>query len=373
MSPELEQLAATLRQGAGLCPEALVIELPGCRLRIRSNSAELIDRLGKYFDFVRCEAQAADIEVLAIDSPVLDTGLAFTDWSREPGKTGRKDAYHDLPDGRLVHKVRTGMLFLQSETLRIAAGPCRRHDNQVINFINSQYMNRLQQRGWLICHAAALCAGERGMAIAGFSGGGKSTLMLHMLEHEATAFLSNDRVFIRRADDRLRMRGIAKLPRINPGTLLNNPRLHLLATNQQLQDWGAMASDELWHLEEKFDVPVARAYGEDRIRLDGPLTSLVILNWRRDSSTAPRLQRIDLHERAELLAAVMKSPGPFYQYADGRLYRDGTPFDEAAYRQALAGVAAYEVTGRIDFDAIAQQCCRELLSGGTTHDSRENT
>ena len=52
--------------------------------------------------------------------------------------------------------------------------------------------------------------------------------------------------------------GVAKIPRINPGTLLNNPRLHLLATNQQLQDWGAMASDELWHLEEKFDAVVLK-------------------------------------------------------------------------------------------------------------------
>jgi HprK-related kinase B len=273
----------------------------------------------------------------------------------------------------VVHKVRTGMLFLQSESLRIAAGPCRRHDNQVINFINSQYMNRLQQRDWLICHAAALCAGERGMAIAGFSGGGKSTLMLHILEREGTAFLSNDRVFIRRDDDTLRMRGIAKLPRINPGTLLNNPRLHVLGTPRQLRDWGALASEELWHLEEKYDVPVSRVYGEDRIRLDGPLTSLVILNWHHDSPGAPGLQRIDLADRRELLAAVMKSPGPFYQYADGRLYRDGTPFDETAYRRALQGVPVYEVTGRIDFDAIAEQCCRELLSRGTTHDSRGST
>ena len=244
----------------------------------------------------------------AIDSPVLDTGLAFTDWSREPGKTGRKDAYHDLPDGRLVHKVRTGMLFLQSETLRIAAGPCRRHDNQVINFINSQYMNWLQQHDWLICHAAALCAGERGLAIAGFSGGGKSTLMLHILERDRTAFLSNDRVFIRRGGEGLQMRGIAKLPRINPGTLLNNSKLHVLASQQQLDGWSAMATDELWHLEEKYDVPIRRVYGEERIRLAGSLTSLVILNWRRDSDAAPSLERIDLSERTDLLAAGKLAP-----------------------------------------------------------------
>ena len=168
MSPDLKSLAATLQQGAELCPDRLVLGLDGCRLRIRSNSPELIRQLGDYFEFVCIDAADADIEVIAIDSAVLDTGIDFTDWSREPGKTGRKDAYFDLPGARLVHKVRTGMLFLQSEELRIAAGPCRQYDNQVINFINSQYMNWLQQRDWLICHAAALSAGERGLAIAGF-------------------------------------------------------------------------------------------------------------------------------------------------------------------------------------------------------------
>lgn len=361
MSPDLKSLSATLQQGAELCPEQLVLGLDGCRLRIRSNSPELIRQLGDYFEFVCSDAADADIEVIAIDTAVLDTGIEFTDWSREPGKTGRKDAYFDLPGARLVHKVRTGMLFLQSEELRIAAGPCRQYDNQVINFINSQYMNWLQQHDWLICHAAALTSGSRGLAIAGFSGGGKSTLMLHILKRDRTAFLSNDRVFIRRTDGSLQMRGIAKLPRINPGTLLNNPRLHMLATPQKLQHWDSMAADELWHLEEKYDVPIRRVYGEERIRLAGPLTSLVILNWQRDSDALPSLDCIDLSERTDLLAAVMKSPGPFYQFADGRFFSDGTPFDEAAYLRVLTGTPVYEVTGGIDFEAVADQCHRELL------------
>ena len=363
MTPDLQALAAILQQGEALCPQQLALAPGDCLLRIRSNSPELIRQLGDYFDFVRSDDGVADIEVIAIDSAVLDTGIDFTDWSREPGKTGRKDACYDLPGGRLVHKVRTGMLFLQSESLRIAAGPCRQYDNQVINFINSQYMNWLQQLDWLICHAAALCSGSRGLVIAGFSGGGKSTLMLHMLERDRTAFLSNDRVFIRRMDGALQMRGIAKLPRINPGTLLNNRRLHMLATPEKLQHWNSMASNELWHLEEKYDVPIARVYGADRIRLDGPLTSLVILNWRRNSDATPSLERVDINKRTDLLAAVMKSPGPFYQYADGRFLRDGTPFDEGAYLRALAGIPVYEVTGGIDFEAVAEQCHHDLLSG----------
>ena len=88
-------------------------------------------------------------------------GPEFIDWAREPGKTGRKDSYLDLDGGRLVRKVRTGMVFLQSAGERIAAGPCLRYDNQVINFINAQYMNWLQNQGWLICHASGLVTGGR--------------------------------------------------------------------------------------------------------------------------------------------------------------------------------------------------------------------
>ena len=116
----------------------------------------------------------ADIEVIAVERPALDIeeslGVRFVDWAREPGKKGRKDAYVDLTDGRLVRKVRTGLLFLQRDGAVIAAGPCRQHPNQVINFVNAQYMNRLQQQGWLICHAAALTANERAIGFAGFSG-----------------------------------------------------------------------------------------------------------------------------------------------------------------------------------------------------------
>ena len=204
-------LARLLQGNATLLLDSLDLDLDGYIIRIRSNHAPVIERLADYFSHVPRATAKPDIEILAIEREVFDPGLEFTDWAREPGKSGRKDACYDIPGARVVLKVRTGMLFLQSAELRIAAGPCRQYDNQVINFINSQYMNWLQQHDWLICHAAALCAGEHGLAIAGFSGGGKSTLMLHILERDRTAFLSNDRVFIRRGGEGLQMRGIAKL------------------------------------------------------------------------------------------------------------------------------------------------------------------
>jgi HprK-related kinase B len=94
---------------------------------------------------------------------------------------------------------RYGHGFLQSQSEKIAAGPCLGNDIQVINVINNQYMTWLQQRDWLIFHASALVKDNKAYAIAGFSGGGKSTLMLHLLEQDETCFMINDRLFIKQA------------------------------------------------------------------------------------------------------------------------------------------------------------------------------
>ena len=147
---------SALQAEAPLCADELTLALSGCTLRLRSNSTELLAVLADYFSHVASDPVTPDIDIIAIERDAPELAIDFIDWKREPGKTGRKDSYADLPGGRLVRKVRTGMVFLQSEGHRIAAGPCLKYNNQVINFINSQYMNWLQNRGWLICHAAGL-------------------------------------------------------------------------------------------------------------------------------------------------------------------------------------------------------------------------
>ena len=205
-----------------------ISEWASAALRLRSNSEQLVTGLRRYFAHALGEAGVVDLDVLAIEREAPDLGVEFVDWAREPGKSGRKDAYFDLEGGRLIQKVRTGMLFLQSESECIAAGPCLENDNQVINFINAQYMNWLQHRRWLICHASGLVYRGQCLGIAGLSGGGKSTLMLHLMEHEGVSYLTNDRLFIRREGEAVSARGIPKLPRINPGTIVHNERLHSL-------------------------------------------------------------------------------------------------------------------------------------------------
>jgi HprK-related kinase B len=360
----LSAITDTLISGTSLCDEILDLVLGDCGIRVRSNSSELIKRLTQYFSHVSGHIKQADMEVIAIERDVMqpeELDIQFIDWKREPGKTGRKDSYFDFPDGRMVRKVRTGMLFLQSETQRIATGPCLQYDNQVINFINAQHMNWLQHRGWLICHASGLVHNGQTLGIAGFSGGGKSTLMLHMLENPEINYLTNDRLFIKLDDNTIHATGIPKLPRINPGTIVHNPRLQPLIPAQQREALLAMPQDQLWELEEKYDVMMDRLYGPNRITAEAPLAAFLILNWRRNSDQPLGLQQVNLAERRDLLGAIMKSPGPFYQYADGSFYQDDTPFNEQAYLDMLADTPVYEASGGVDFDTLVKRCLNELL------------
>jgi len=354
--PNSDAAAALMTDGQSVSDERLVLGLEGCTLALRSNSSALIAELSDYFGAHVIDDGEVDIEVTAIERPALDLeqslGARFVDWAREPGKQGRKDAYVDLPDGRLVLKVRTDMLFLERDGEVIAAGPCRQHPNQVINFVNAQYMNHLQQDGWLICHASALVANQRTIGFAGFSGGGKSTLMLHLMEQPGVDYLTNDRLFVRRDSEGVRARGIPKLPRVNPGTIIGNPRLHELISQIEHDRFAAMPLDQLWELEEKHDVHIDRVYGPRRIATEAPLTAFVVLNWHRDERGEAAMEQVDLAERGDLLATIMKSPGPFYQYSDGHFHGDDVAFDNAAYVQALQGVPVFEVTGGVDFPRI---------------------
>ncbi|HEB95795.1 MAG TPA: HprK-related kinase B [Sedimenticola thiotaurini] len=361
MGMDLATAADLLRGDEPLQRQALHLHLEGAVVRVRSNSAPLLQRLEHYFGHVTGPPAETMIEVIAIDRDPPDPGVAFRDWAREPGKQGRKDAWYDLPGGRLIRKVRTGMLFLQSESVRIAAGPCLEYDNQVINFINAQYMNLLQQRGCIICHASGLVHDGRCLGIAGFSGGGKSTLMLHLLAHDGIAFLTNDRLFICDDHGSPRALGIPKLPRVNPGTIVHDPILQSMIPEPERQRLLRLPEQQLWELEQKYDVMIDELYGPGKIVPSAPLASFLVLNWQRGSAGPLRVERVELAQRRDLLRAIMKSPGPFYQYADGHFQRDDQGFDEAAYLAALEGVTVHEARGGVDFDALTRHCLERIL------------
>jgi len=357
---EIEKITATLGSAYELVNDSVLLQLEDYKISIRSNSHKLLKQLENYFSHTLGNG-AADIEIVAIEREAPELDLSFIDWKREPGKSGRKDSYIDLKGGRLVRKVRTGMIFLQSKDHLIAAGPCIANDNQLINYINSQYMNYLQQQGALICHAAAASFKGDCLAIAGFSGGGKSTLMLNLLEHEDVAYLTNDRLFLKRSGEGLTAKGIPKLPRINPGTIMNNDRLCSILPEARKAELSFLSKEELWDVEEKYDVFPEQVYGPEKIVSKARLGALLILNWQRDSVDACDIKQVDINERRDLLQAVMKSPGPFYQYPDASFYRDDTVLDDRPYLALLGEVEIYEATGKVDFEFASRYCLEHII------------
>ena len=358
---DTESAASVLLQGQPMQEKSLWLDLEGCRLQLQSNSQTLLDRLTVYFSHALTDPGDVDLQVKAVESEALQLSLEFTDWRREPSKSARKDAYADLSGARLLHKVRTGMLFLVSETQSIAAGPCLENDNQVINFINTRYMNWLQNRGWVICHASGLVYDGRGLAMAGLSGGGKSTLMLQLMDNDQIDFLTNDRLFVRKQGEVVSVLGVPKQPRINPGTIVHNPRLHALIPASRREQLLALPPQELWDLEEKYDVMVEVVYGKGRITQSARLANFLVLNWQRDSNQPLKVEQVDLRQRDDLLGAIMKSPGPFYQFQDGHFLADTDPLDKEASLSTLDGLPIWEVSGGVDFPALKQFCREQLL------------
>jgi HprK-related kinase B len=366
-SISIERLALEARRGQALDHE-LELSLGGVGFAVSSNSAALIERLRAYLrSYTQPPSGPARFHLAAIQSSEpARIDAKFADWPREADKTGQKEEFYDTADGRIIRKVRTGMQFLVSERELVAIGDCEKNDNQVINFINTQYIRELLQRGYVLCHAAGLVSpGGRGLGMAGRSGGGKSTLMLHCMAKSRLNFCSNDRLLIRQEAGTVDMQGVAKWPRINPGTALNNPALLGILPEGRRQVLASLPLSELWGLEEKYDADIDRSFGAGRIALAARLAGFLVLNWRHGEGPS-RFTRFDPFERTDLLKLIAKSPGPFHWPAlepvelpgGGRL----PPYQAslAAYAETLSRVPVYEATGGIDFES-ARAFCTELL------------
>ena len=312
----LTSVAALARQleSEGPAVAAVTLDLLGEVYEVRSDHAGLVEELRGYFApfVVEDPSRAPDVRLQAYQRPplALPPDRLVTP-PLERGKKRLKEQYIDLPDGRVVFKVRTGMTLAFGGPLNVAVGPCTDNPNQVVNFVNNRLMSRELDRGAVLAHAAAVTLGDRTLAFAGFSGMGKSTTALHLMRETEAVFVSNDRLLMRRDDAGVCVAGVPKHPRINPGTALADPALDGLVPPDEAARLRALPLEELWSLEDKYDAIIDRHYGPGRFRLDGRLHAFVVLNWAPPGAAVrPSLGTID--DKGHLLEAIMKGPGLFH-------------------------------------------------------------
>lgn len=347
----------------------LLDKYPGCNrvtigigdlvIGVRTNSAVLEKELRNYFrEFISLSQE--NIIIHAFEAEELSLPLDFKAKEPDPGKTRIKEEFADLPDGRIVRKRLTGMTFIFNGMINLAVGPCVANANQVVNFINNRFIESKLRAGGLLAHASAICRGDSGMAVAGFSGSGKSTLALQAMPLGAS-FVSNDRLVI--SDDYrdgVRMFGIPKHPRVNPGTLLSRENLRDTMDPEDQEYYSQLSPEDLWAAEHKFDLIIDDVFGKNRFQLNSAMKGLLLLNWKR-SGPPLAVNMIDIAERGDLLAAFVKAPGLFFLPEQGSRPPD---FNPERYISLLKRCDVFEAAGRIDFDRAAGFCMDYLKGGG---------
>lgn len=349
-------IESCLEQASQQCSEILFLDFDGFIVRFETNAEALIGELRHYYQhFLSAETSKVDCLVRGLQT--TDSLVPSGDWQvkqPDPGKTKIKEHLLFADSGKVVRKVLTGvhLFFIGDE--RVCAGPLVENPNQVVNFINNMHLDRLLESKGQLFHASGVCSGSIGLGMAGQSGKGKSTLALRLLQQDMD-LVSNDRLVVQQAGDELTMFGIAKYPRVNPGTVIHQPELVGIVAPEDLRRYQAMDRDELWELEEKYDAFVEPAF-DCAFKLTAKMKMFVMLDWDRKASEPPRLDLVAPGDFPELVETVMKSPGVMLPVASARI-GDAVV---APYMELLKNCKLYRLSGGVDFDQAASDI-RSLL------------
>lgn len=356
-----EAIAQKIREDLP-APYQMKIRLGDCVMAICASDQKIIGYLRGYFSpFLAKDTASARIHISVHQSPAPKIAHTLTNHMPGSGKTRIKEAFAEITNGRIVKKLQTGMVFIFGSGIHLAAGPCMENINQVINFINNRFIASKLDQGGLLAHAAGACFQNMGLGLAGFSGTGKSSLALKIVSLGAD-FTSNDRLILMKTKNRTHMLGVAKHPRVNPGTLLNNPHLDSILPATEKTRYRQMDTPALWAVDSKYDVRIQDVFPERRFLLQSPLNAMVILNWHLSDAPAT-IRAVDPAQRRDLLPALIKSPGVFYSSEDCRV---GAVPTQPPYIQALETCEVFEVSGGVDFEYAAEYFMQYLRFGAAS-------
>jgi HprK-related kinase B len=328
-------------------PLALDLRFADVSVRVLTNATEVWAGLRRYYaPWVQDheDAGCAIVRLIQAEAPPL---AGFVPVARGDGRPP-KEAVCEVRGGRLVRKLATGVLMGLGRRDAFAIGDLVRHLNQGINLVNNRYAKAVLRRGHLLLHASAVVRDGRAVALAGPPGAGKSTAALHLVEH-GFRFVSNDRLLVRSHASGVEALGYPKQPRVNPGTLLHHPRLRALLEPADRAALGSLPPAELWKLERKCDVDLEAIYGEGTVTLAAGLAALIVLTWR-PAGTGLTVRRLDRSEALACLPLVRKDLGVFDL---DRRRREDAVREVLAYSALFARIVVLEVSGRVDFGALA--------------------
>jgi HprK-related kinase B len=266
----------------------------------------------------------------------------------EPWDAGGKESFADLGRRRIILKNRTGVVIeLGAKRWRVR-GDLNRNLSQLVNVIGAAYGLSLLDEGACMIHASAVVGEGRAVAIVGQSGSGKSSVAVRLMER-GFDYLANDRLFLKPQRRSVQGYGVPKLPRVNPGTLLAGSRTSRVIDERRRRSYRALGSEELWDVNEKYDLDVERTLGRSWL-LHAPLGAAFVLRWRRDGKGL-QFRRLITAQAVEELRAATKTFGPF----DLKLAERS----DEALRIAARAIPFFVVTGAIDPPALA----KSILSG----------
>lgn len=323
----------------------LDLKFHNVNIEIVSNSANLIKELSRYYSNFCVSSGTPDINIVVIEEDCLFPGIKFIKNIPDPPKQKIKEEYCDAPDGRIVRKILTGMVFIFSTDLNLAVGKCLKNSNQVINFINNRYIEFMLRKNCLLFHAAAVSGNSGGAVICGCAGAGKSTLALNLLEY-GLYFLSNDRVLAKKLNkDTVKIYGVPKLPRVNPGTIITSDVLIKILPKDEQKLFKKLNKEDLWELEHKYDIYIDSIFGSGKFIMETKMKWLFILNWKRNGDIM-QIDRINLQERQDLFPTFIKSPGLFYTPEKDKIKID---MSGERYLELLKNIDIFEITGEVDF------------------------
>lgn len=365
MAAHIDDLIGKIR-GRHPAPWPVRFHVAGVTLNIVAGTEKIAEEIAAYYRPFEDEPGASAVRESALTISVIE---AEPERIRGTGRIRRgragagrvKEIVHEVPGGRIIEKVASGLTVFVGNREWIVLGRAAEQINPVVNVINAAYMIAWRRQGLSILHAAAVSWPRpkdppSAVAIMGAPGAGKSTAALWCME-EGAEYVSNDRLLVGPLPES-KVLGVPKHPRVNPGTRLTHPRLFTNLTPEERDALGRLPLKELVELEEKQDVVIENCYGPGRLKIPTRLAGWVFLDWRVGTGawTASVIPFAALRPWA---GDIVRGVDP-YDSSEVEAGPDDL-FNEMTSR--LSRVPGLRISGKADFPALARALRAWILDG----------